>query len=336
MKFLKLLLIVLLCIAALLLIVPVFLPSEVSVSTQTEISLPPELIFQNVAKYTDRAKWDPWLSMEPGAKVTIVPRENFVGSTYEWEGDKIGNGKMQVDSVHYPNYIRSNIWFGDNPEPSVVEWELKQAGSGSEVTWQFTGEGSYPFGRLMMTFMKGSMRSAFETGLTNLKKYLDENPPAMYKLSKIGIEKSYATNAMVLPVEGTMEEIAQLMATGFPKLMEEISKQGLGVNGPPFAHYLDYDAESGFSHALLCFPVNNKGKAAGEIKPRYYEEIEAVTAMHFGKYDYFKESYDALTGYIAENNIEVNGEAFEVYLTSMMESSNPMDWKTMIAFPIKK
>jgi effector-binding domain-containing protein len=75
---------------------------------------------------------------------------------------------------------------------------------------------------------------------------------------------------------------------------------------------------------------------SGDIKPKYYEEIEAVTATHYGEYNYFNESYETISRYIEENSLKVTGEAFEVYLKTMMDSNNPMDWETIIAFPLMK
>jgi hypothetical protein len=336
MKFLKVLLIILLVIAGLLLVIPVFLPGRATISATADIALSPEQIFYQTARYAARTEWDPWLAMEPDAKVTISPQAGYVGSTYTWEGDKIGNGKMQVDSVHFPDYIASSIWFGESPEPSLVEWMLDEQEGGTHVTWQFTSEGSYPFGRFMLLMMKGPLESSFTSGLAEYKAFLEANPPKMYELSEINIEKSYATHAMVIPASGTMQEIADLMQVKFPLLGETIGKQGLEMNGPAFAHYLNYDAETGISDVLLAMPVREAGNAAGDVRPRYYDAIEAVAATHTGKYEYLSASYEALSEYVAANNLEVTGEAFEVYLTSPMESSDPMTLKTMIAFPLKK
>lgn len=184
MKVLKGILIVLLILIGLVLAIPVFLPSEIAISAQTEIELAPELIFENLAVYQDREKWDPWLQMEPTAEVKIVPIEAYVGSTYEWSGEKIGSGKMRVDSVRYPDYIASSIWFGDMPDSSKVEWHFEKTDEGSLVTWKFINKGSFPFGRWMNIFMKGPLQSSFDNGLSNFKKYLSENPPMPGKLSE--------------------------------------------------------------------------------------------------------------------------------------------------------
>jgi hypothetical protein len=179
MKFLKVLLIILLVIAGLLLVIPAFLPGEATVSAQTEIALSQELVFHQTARYADRAEWDPWLSMEPDAKVTIRSQPRYVGSTYAWEGDQIGTGKMRVDSVHYPDYIASSIWFGESPEASLVEWFLEEGDGSTQITWQFTSEGSYPFGRFILLMMKGPLQTSFTSGLVDYKAFLEANPPEL-------------------------------------------------------------------------------------------------------------------------------------------------------------
>ncbi len=335
MKILKVLLIILLVIAGLLLIIPIFLPAQATVSTSTNFALSPEHLFHQTAGFSDRPEWDPWLNMEPDAEVTINSQPGYVGSTYSWEGDKIGTGKMRVDSVHFPDYISSSIWFGGSPEPSHVEWFFEERADSTHVKWQFTSEGSYPFGRLMLLMMKGPLRSSFTSGLADYKEYLNANPPRLYNLSDINIEKSYATHALVIPIGGTMEEIADQMSEKFPILMDAVRNQGLKPNGPSFAHYLDYNEETGYSNALLAMPVKTEGSPSGAVRTRYYDAIEAVAATHTGMYEYMSDSYSALSAYVDANNLAVTGEAFEIYITSMMESPNPMDWKTMIAFPLK-
>ena len=335
MKFLKTLLIILIVLAGLILIIPVFLPSEVTLSAEADLEVNNELLLENLATYTDRDRWDPWLTSEPEAEVSIKSMEDLVGSTYAWSGEKIGSGRMEVDSIHSPDYIRSYIWFGESPEPSLVEWNFMPSALGTHVTWSFTSEGSYPFGRYMLLFMKSPLKKSFEKGLENLKEYLQEHPLKQYKLEKIDIQNSYDTYAMVVPVEGTMEEITQQFETQFPLLYQVVSEQNLTPNGPAFAHYLDFDHETGYAHVLLAAPVKEKGKISGSVKPKHYDAIEAVVATMVGEYQYISETYEALQKYVSEKGLEITGEAFEVYATTMMDSEDPMDWKTMIAFPLK-
>lgn len=188
MKALRIILIILGVIVAAILIIPLFVPATVTVSAEKEISLEPEQVFPFVASYTDREAWDPWAEMDTTTVVTVVPAEGYVGSTYEWEGERLGTGRMEVLSVVENEYIQSNLWFGDVSTASVVEWTFEPVEGGTRVSWSFTEETTYPFERLRMMIGKMFLEQSFEKGLANLKKYLETNPPAVSLLGPITVE----------------------------------------------------------------------------------------------------------------------------------------------------
>jgi ABC-type glycerol-3-phosphate transport system permease component len=95
MKILKWLLYIVLVLAALVLIVPLFLPSTVQVSAEKEVAVSPEQAFHNLASYSDRNAWDPWLVDEPDAEFTIRSEPGYAGSEYTWNGKKIKTGRIR-------------------------------------------------------------------------------------------------------------------------------------------------------------------------------------------------------------------------------------------------
>ena len=196
-------------------------------------------------------------------------------------------------------------------------------------------KGSYPVGRLFNLFMKGGLKSSFDSGLADFKKYIEANPPAMYKLSEIKIDDFAATDAMVVAANCTMEELGAKMGEIFPKIFQAIGQQGLEVKGAAFTYYLDFDEETGKSNVLVGMPVIKAGKASGDVQPKHIPAMKAVVAMHFGPYEFFSKSYDTMGKYIEENGLEVTGEAFEIYMKTMMESQDPNKWETLIGFPLK-
>ena len=201
MRFLKWLLIILLILAILVLIIPLFLPANISVTAKETVHVSPAQVFHATASFSNREKWDPWLTMEPGAEVNIVSEPDYVGSVYTWKGERIGTGKIVVDSVVYGKYIASNIWFGEESEPSRVTWELEEAEEGTRITWTFRSKAGYPFGRLMLTLMQGQMKSSFEEGLQMLKEELEANPPVLGHTSQAGRSSMVPVHAPVVPAE---------------------------------------------------------------------------------------------------------------------------------------
>jgi uncharacterized protein YndB with AHSA1/START domain len=176
MKLIRVLLIIAGILLAALLIVPLFSPSPAGVSEEIEIALDPCEIFPLVASFHHRDAWDPWITSDSTAVVTISPNPGYVGSTYGWEGNQIGTGRMEVIEVKENRYILSSLWFGDLKTPSRVEWTFEPVEGGTRLRWSFSQETTYPLGRLGMMFGKGFLKKSFETGLSNLRAYLESMP----------------------------------------------------------------------------------------------------------------------------------------------------------------
>jgi uncharacterized protein YndB with AHSA1/START domain len=176
MKLIRALLIIAGILLAALLIVPLFSPSTAEVSAEIEIALDPSEIFPLVASFNHRDAWDPWVTNDSTTVVTINPKPGYVGSTYTWEGDRIGTGRMEVIEVKENRYILSSLWFGDVETPSRVEWTFEPVDGGTRLIWAFSQETKYPIGRLGIMFGKGFLKKSFETGLVNLRAYLESIP----------------------------------------------------------------------------------------------------------------------------------------------------------------
>ena len=224
MKALRIILIILGVIVAAILIIPLFAPATVTVSAETEIALEPEQVFPFVASYTDREAWDPWAEMDTTTIVTVVPAEGFVGSTYQWEGEQLGTGRMEVLSVVENEYIQSSLWFGDVATASLVEWTFEPADGGTRVTWSFSEETSYPFERLRMMIGRMFLQQSFENGLANLKEYLEANPPVVSMLVP-----------MTFPEKGVLQAVHtgpyEEFKSSYNRLMEYAAENGIQLSG---------------------------------------------------------------------------------------------------------
>jgi effector-binding domain-containing protein/uncharacterized protein YndB with AHSA1/START domain len=335
MKALKIILIIVGILVAAMLIVPLFVPATAEVSAGTEIALKPSQIFPAIASFDHREEWDPWVTMDSTATVDIQPAPGYVGSTYRWEGQMIGTGRMEVQSVVENEYIESFLWFGDTKNPAAVEWTFEPADKGTRVTWSYAQETTYPFGRLRMLIGKAFLKKSFENGLKNLKTYLEENPPPLSYLGEITVETREPVTAMTVKGGGIVDSLGQELGKLFGMIVGEIQKQQLQMTGPPFVLYLDFDQETGHINYVAGIPVAEAGKKAGEVEPVMYDEMKVVQAIHTGPYEEFMNSYKKMDDYIKANGLETTGEVLEIYLTDPSSGLDPSEWKTIIAYPLK-
>jgi len=334
MKALKIILIILGILVAAMLIVPLFTPATAEVSAEIEIALDPAQIFPSVASFVNRNLWDPWVASDSTTGVKIDPKPGYVGSTYAWDGEKLGTGRMEVVSVAENESITSSLWFGDVDTPSVIDWKFEPVNGGTRAVWSFSQETRYPIGRLGMIFGKIFLKQSFETGLANLKQYLESMPQSLSSLGTITIATQNSMEAMVANGAGTMETIGEQLGNLYGTIMMEVGKQQLQVVGAPFVHYLDYDETTGHSNYVAGIPVLAPGENSGEVYSISYAEMEIVRAMHTGPYEEFSNSYDLMDQYIQSNSLEITGEGFEHYLTDPGTEPDPAKWQTLIAFPL--
>jgi len=186
-----------------------------------------------------------------------------------------------------------------------------------------------------MIFGKMFLTQSFETGLSQLKELMESDPPQVSCLGPISIEVQPAFEAMQAAASGTMENMGAVLGDLYGAIFTEVGKQQLEIAGPAFVHYLDFDEATGMSNYLPGVQVLKSGKAAGKVKAASYPEMKVLRAIHTGPYEKFTESYGLLQAYIDANGIEVSGEAFEFYQVSAQEDSDPANWQTVIAFPLK-
>lgn len=174
MKVLKIILIVVTVIAALFLLVAAFLPAEYRVERSAVIGKPVEEVYSYTVDFTYRAAWDPWFQMEPTAGSEIHIAEGFLGSSWTWEGEKLGSGTLTIRELVENESIVSSLEFRTpRPASSTVRWAFQTVEEGTGVHWSVEGSLSYPVERFFGLMMDGMLGKDLERGLANLKSRIE-------------------------------------------------------------------------------------------------------------------------------------------------------------------
>jgi len=335
MKVLKWIIIVLLIVVGLALIIGLILPKEMEVSAEKEVNLPVSHLYYAIATFQDRQAWDPWLEKEPEAEVKITPVPGLVGSEYTWKGEKIGSGKMLVDSVIPGEYIQSKIWFNDDKgDPALVSYNFEGDDMKTDITWSISFKTANPFMRLMNQMFKGAMKKDFENGLQRMKDHFEADPPAGSRLIDIQVKEFPRIRAVVAEGETSMEGMSELMTKLFDEVMGVTMSQGIQPAGPPFAYYYDYDEVAGITKVKAGIQVSEDFEAEG-VNIVEFESFRAISGMHIGPYDSFEDSYNKLMKTAEDQGYSMSMVAWEFYYSDPSTEPDASKWKTEIAFPLK-
>jgi effector-binding domain-containing protein len=330
MKIIKWLVIVIVALALIVLVWGALVPGVVKIESTAEVELPANKVFYGLATYQNRTAWDPWFSTDSTAEASFNLEEGYVGSTYQWNGEKIKTGTETIDSVSFGNYIGSSLDFHDGQKPSKAEWILASQGNTTLLTWSFSGEGAYPVGRIFLNLFKGGLQKSFDDGIAALKTQLESQGVKMHKLKDIAIVDMPEMKAMVAGYTGGMDSLTAVYTRLFTAVGTAIGKQGLAMAGAPFSYSYHYNPEAGITSMYIGMPVATKGRADGEVVPYTFKAFRALKASFFGPYEELTAGYNELMNYMKEQNLDASWTAFEFYVSDPMAVPDPMKVQTDI------
>ena len=170
MKALKVILIIVVALAALFFIVGMFLPKSYSVTRSIVVNSPDSVVYNNVANFNNFMKWNPWSKMEPSAKVEISGPVAQPDHLYTWNGEKTGQGQMKIENVDPYKLVDFELKF-IKPFESVADtkFSFEPANGGTKVDWTMTGQNNSTMEKWMSLMMDGMLGKDFESGLQSLK-----------------------------------------------------------------------------------------------------------------------------------------------------------------------
>jgi len=335
MKFLKWLGVTILAIVILFFIIPIFLPSVSQVERSININKHVDMVFETATNMDLRAKWDPWIEMDPKAEIVVNMKPEIIGSGYSWKGEIIGEGEVEILKLIPNEIIKSKIRFiAPQAMESDITWKFKSNGSNTDISWGFESKLSYPIKKWFGLFMDKSLGSSFEKGLSNFKSLVEKLPDTKGRTGEITQIQFKGIKAVSIKEKCSRQKLSSAMFDMYTDLMVYLQKNDVEIEGSPFAIYHPCD-EEGFTFLECALPIKNKMKGKGKIKYIELSKTKAIMASHFGHFKTVNTSYLAIEEYIKENNLKAIGTPWEMYITDPTKEFDQSKWETHVLFPIE-
>ncbi len=158
-------------IVVILLLIPLFMPNELTLSRSIVINQSQNIVYEHVHNFNHYINWNPWSPKEPSAEMIVS--EN--GDRYDWKGtiDGIGIGHLTHDIAEEYSAIENDMVFETPMAVSARDiWIFEESDEGTRVTWSFLSKMDYPM-NLFQPFIQSGIDTDlgpdFEQGLKNLK-----------------------------------------------------------------------------------------------------------------------------------------------------------------------
>lgn len=146
---------------------------EYRVERSLTIAAPPEALFGWFNSHKKFNEFNPWLKMDPEAKVAYLGPENGVGAASTWEGKLTGKGKATITESKPNELIRLRMdWLEPMEGVSTVDYTFKTEGGQTTVTWAMYGRNEGLLAKVMSLIMdcESMCGPEFEKGLAEVAK----------------------------------------------------------------------------------------------------------------------------------------------------------------------
>ncbi len=331
MKALKIVIIILVVILAIVMIPPLFMPSQLNIEISRVVKAQPEVVWDQVNCLENWEQWDLWHQ-----------DSNMVGhyegpacgegarNIWTYKNTEDGGSQTIVEAREY-EYLKT---FLDFQKMGTAESEmfLEKVDEGTKITWTLVSDASYPVVRWINALMVApGVTKAYTEGLENLDELTrDMKPKPKYSTGEISITLMKAQDALALRSVAKLDEMENAMGEAFGQLMQA---GAANMSGPPFAIWYKWEGdEFEFDN---CIPVSGNVAVTGDIKKIKTYEGKAAKVTHTGSYESTQFSWMALQEYMEANSLVENGPPYEVYITDPGQEPDPTKWVTELYWPIK-
>ena len=119
----------------------------------------------------------------------------------------------------------------------------------------------------------------------------------------------------------------------FGKAFETAFKNGITPAGAPMTVYHDIDFNYEHTDIEVVLPVGDKER---KIKTENFNPGLCACTIYTGSYSSIGDAYARVMKWISENDYEISGAPFDVYIKGPREVSSPDEFVTEVYFPVKK
>lgn len=339
MKVLRILLYIVLVIAAILLILSLLGAKSYEVKRSTVVQATSAEVWPYLSNLENMQPWSPWRRMDSTMVVTFNGDPGKVGSSYSWESPKMGKGQQTLTALDPNKRADYDLKFIMPMGESVSQtyFTLADTTGGTKVTWGITGKNGF-MSRVFSNFMNfdAMMGKDFENGLTYLKEEMAKNP--MGGQATAGISKGPFDGGKYLAVRKTitMAEMEEYFGKNFGLVMNALTAAGIQPTTAPSGLYYSWDeakgtsdvaAGMGFTGDLAKLP---EGSAVIEVPAS-----EAVIMNYYGGYHGLGKAHGDIDAYLKANNLTQGSPVIEEYLTDPGAEPDSTKWLTKIVYPVK-
>jgi effector-binding domain-containing protein len=334
MKIFRRILFIILCIVLAIIAIGFFLPPKIRVERKMVISTSPRTLFSQVNTLKNWVKWSPWLQMDTTMQLIFSGPGSGVGATIHWtSNDKnVGNGSLAIISSVSPDSLEVIFDFAEKGK-STGRFIFQKENLNTNVIFSFDSDlGWNPISRWFGLFSDRLIGPDIEQGLFNLDQ-LVQDTKTIYGFD-IAITEVPARVMISVRDTASPETITLKLSLMYNKIFLFFKNKGLSPIGNPIAIFHTY--KNGNFDIEAGIPVASVTRVNGGLICSERAAQKTVMIKYTGSYQMISQAYVALQAYIQNNELQLDGPAWEEYIINPALEGDLTKRQTNIYYPIKE
>ncbi|NTV16725.1 MAG: GyrI-like domain-containing protein [Chlorobiaceae bacterium] len=137
------------------------------------------------------------------------------------------------------------------------------------------------------------------------------------------LKELVARPALTIRTRTRVSNIAALFDKGYSSIARLLKERGKEPAEPPFAIYYNMDMDNDIE-VEFGFPVDEPLEGSGSITASATPSGKSVATLYIGPYEEVAPAYDYLMKWCTDNNLMMNGTAYEIYLNDPSDTPPEM------------
>jgi len=332
-RLLKYLIIFLILIAILAVVAMALSPKKMAFEESITVDAPATVVYNMVNDFRQWESWSPWAELDSNAVNTYTDKSIGVGARWEWKGnDALGEGSQTIKASTPSESIRTALTFGGFDGESYSDWKFTPDGAKTKVSWNFDGAETPFIYRPFNLIMKSGLIKTYKKGLNNIKQIAENRAKnktySGYKILPIYQgTKNYVMNRQVVDLPNVQNFYTQNISA----LFQKAQSVEMELDGHPSTLFYSWDEKAGKTDMAAALPVTQPVNIPGAIS-QTLSDGKAVQVDYYGDPNKAERAHEAISQYLADNDLLVNYPIVHENVTDVLEEKDPKKWLTKITY----
>jgi DNA-binding transcriptional MerR regulator len=150
----------------------------------------------------------------------------------------------------------------------------------------------------------------------------------------IGRRRAEATPAAAITETVHVSQALVWYQGALGEIYATLDAQGLAAGEPAGGVFSDRLFSEERGEATIFVPCAGPVRPMGRVTSMVVPPVELATITHPGPHDNIDRAYGTLGAYVAEHALAVDGPIREYYLVGRHETSDTIEWRTEVCWPI--